>query len=109
MLVFPTVLSNTAFLNVATDESNHRRDTVDRLKREGWKPGIAESYSIFKYRAEGDTLLLWAMSEDAKKQAIRSGKIKGDAADERKNRAEPLHRHDGERRPLRRRRRRQPL
>jgi hypothetical protein len=85
MLMFPTVLGNTAFLNVGMDWStNVRNSAVDGLKREGWKPGVLEIYSIFKYRIEGDTLLLWAIVEDAKKQAITSGKIKGDVPEEGK-------------------------
>jgi hypothetical protein len=80
MLMFPTVLGNTAFLNVGIDGSNHQESAVDRLKREGWKPGILEIYGLFRYRVEGDAILLWQMTEDAKKQAITSGKIKGDAA-----------------------------
>jgi hypothetical protein len=85
MLMFPTVLGNTAFLNVGIDWStNVRNSAVDGLKQEGWKPGVLEIYSIFKYRIEGDTLLLWLMAEDAKEQAIRSGKIKGDVPEKGK-------------------------
>ncbi|MGD0819070.1 MAG: prefoldin subunit [Methanomassiliicoccales archaeon] len=36
--------------------------TIDELKKNGWKAGAVESYSIFKYRIEGDSLLIAATS-----------------------------------------------
>ena len=45
MLMFPTVLGNTAFLNVAMDGSTRQQSAVDRLEREGWKPGVVEVYA----------------------------------------------------------------
>jgi hypothetical protein len=84
MLMFPTVLGKTAFLNVGIDGSSHQQSAVDCLKQEGWKPGVLEIYSILKYCIEGDTLLLWTMAEDAKEQAITSGKIKGDVPEKGK-------------------------
>jgi hypothetical protein len=74
MLMFPTVLGNTAYLNVGLGLSPEQ---IEQLEQNGWKTGTVELYSILKYRVEGDTLLLWQMAEDAKKQAIISGKIKG--------------------------------
>ena len=84
MLMFPTVLGNTAFLNVGMDGSTRQQSAVDRLEREGWKPGVLEVYGVCKYRIEGDVLLLWVMTEDTKKKAITSGKIKGDVAEKGK-------------------------
>jgi len=84
VLMFPAVLGNTAFLNVGMEGSNHQQGAVDRLKREGWTPGVLESYSIFKYRVEGDAILLWQMTAVAMKQAVTSGKIKGSLAEQGK-------------------------
>jgi hypothetical protein len=77
MLLFPTVLGNTPYLNVAGCSNGDNASHLTKMQQEGWKPGLLESYSICKYRIDGDKLLLWLMAEAAKKQAIASGKIKG--------------------------------
>ena len=74
MVGFPTVLGKTTYLNLGGSTAPN---AMDKLEQSGWKAGAMESYSIFKYRVEGDTGLLWEMAEGAKKQAIQSGKIKG--------------------------------
>ncbi|MGD0901125.1 MAG: hypothetical protein ABR915_25120 [Thermoguttaceae bacterium] len=78
MLMFPTVLGSTAYLNVVNIEGRLSPVTVEALQKNAWKALQFQAYFIFKYRVEGDTLLLWGMSEAAKKEAITSGKIKGE-------------------------------
>jgi hypothetical protein len=69
LLVFPTALGANTYLNVI-DEGQAKL-----LKEKGWD-GVGR-YLFLKYEREGDTLLLWAMDDDAKKRAIQEGKIKG--------------------------------
>ena len=47
-------------------------------REKGWNSEAVGGFFIFKYKIEGDTLLLWQMDDDAKRKAIQGGKIKGE-------------------------------
>ncbi|MGA2068879.1 MAG: hypothetical protein ABSG86_28190 [Thermoguttaceae bacterium] len=76
-VLFPTVQGKTAYLNFGESWTTAGHP-IDELKKNGWKAGAVESYSIFKYRIEGDTALVWGMDEHAIRRAIEAGKIKGE-------------------------------
>ncbi len=72
-LVFSTTLGGKTYLN-ATGGGEQR---LKLLEEKGWKPEVVDSYFIWKYQVDGDKLLIWMMDDDAKRQAIKAGKIKG--------------------------------
>lgn len=71
VLVFPTKLAGDTYLNM----TGGNQQQIKLLEETGWKS--VESYTLLKYKVEGDTLLVWPMDGDAKKKAIESGKVKG--------------------------------
>ena len=71
LLLFPTTLDGKTYLNV----TGGKEEQIKLIEEKGWK--AVDSYFIFKYKVEGDKLLVWVMDGDAKKGAIESGKIKG--------------------------------
>jgi hypothetical protein len=71
-LLFPTTIGKNTYLNVAPGDNEQRT----LLKKNGWK-SIA-GYVLFRYKIEGDTLLLWKMDPDAKERAIDNKKVKGE-------------------------------
>jgi hypothetical protein len=71
LLMFPTTLGGKTYLNLTSGKEGE----VKRIEDKGWK--AADSYLIFKYRVEGNKLLVWVMDGNAKKRAIEAGKIKG--------------------------------
>ncbi len=73
-LVFPVELEGSTYLSMAGDED----DQIKAVRQEGWKPDSFDAYFIVKYRVEGDVLLVWPMDPDAKKRAIKAGRIKGE-------------------------------
>ncbi len=68
LLVFPTVLGDKTYLNMTDGDQQ-------QIQKKGWKS--VKSYFLLKYKVEGDKLVVWRMEEDAKRQAIKAGKIKG--------------------------------
>lgn len=74
MLLFPTEIAGNRYLNL-TDAT---QDQLASLQETGWKAGLFNSYSLLKYRVEGNALLIWPMNRDAKEKAIQAGKIKGE-------------------------------
>ena len=72
-LIFPTTLGNSAYLNL----TDGKEEQIKRIEENGWKPESMDSFILFKYKIEGDTLLAWGMDGEAKKRAIESKKIQG--------------------------------
>jgi hypothetical protein len=71
-LVFPTALGENTYLNVGGDH-----EKIKLLEEKGWAADTIDSYFVFKYRIEGDSLSLQMMDPEAKRKAIEGGKIKG--------------------------------
>jgi hypothetical protein len=71
-LAFPTVLGDNTYLNVVLDEKQ-----VKLLDAKGWNADVVECYTFIKYQLDGDKLVVWAIDDKAKEQAIKDGKIKG--------------------------------
>jgi len=71
-LAFPTVLGDKTYLNIVSDV-----EQVNHLDESGWKAVEVESYTFLKYQFDGDKLVMWPINEDAKKRAIKEGKVKG--------------------------------
>ncbi len=74
VLAFPTTLGATTYLNVTFGDKMESK----LLEENGWSSDANNGFFLFKYKVEGDALLLWQMDGDAKKKAIQGGKIKGD-------------------------------
>jgi len=74
VLVFPVELGGNAYLHLVGDED----EQIEAVRQSGWKPEVFDSYIIARYRVEGDALLVWPMDPEAKKRAIKSGRIKGE-------------------------------
>ncbi len=72
-LAFSTQIDGATYLNVVSAEA----EELKKVRETGWEPGLFEAYFIFKYRLEGDVLLLWPMDREAKQRAIETGRIKG--------------------------------
>jgi hypothetical protein len=70
-LMFPTILGEKTYLNVAAVKGQQ----VKLVEEKGWK--AVDSYMILKYQVDGDQLSVWAMDADAKKRAIDGGKVEG--------------------------------
>lgn len=73
LLAFSTSIGGSQYLNVAYIDGKD----YDRVIKEGLKPELILGYFIAKYEIQDDTLTLWAMNPEAKRQAIEAGKIKG--------------------------------
>jgi hypothetical protein len=73
-LLFPTVLGDKSYLNVVvgTDEK-----PIKNLDDNGWKAANVPSYMLYKYKFDGDKLLVYGIDEEVKRKAINSGKVKG--------------------------------
>ena len=54
---------------------------IKSLDDKGWKAAEVENYGIFKYKFDGDKLLVYGIDGDAKKKAIKDGKVKGTVDD----------------------------
>ena len=75
-LAFTMTIDGTTYLNVVINN-----DQVAKLTEEGWKAGLVTNYCLYRYKIVGDKASLWVLDEDAKKQAIRDGKIQGKLPD----------------------------
>ncbi len=73
-LLFPTVLGTKTYLNLTGGEEQQ----INLLQQKGWTDETANSYFFLKYQLEGDKLTVWNINDDAKRQAIESGKVKGE-------------------------------
>ncbi len=73
LLVFPTTLGGSTYLNVA--EANEQQ--IKLLEEKGWNPEVLPGFLLPKYKVEGATLSLWLVDWDAKKAAIEAKKVKG--------------------------------
>jgi hypothetical protein len=71
-LMFPTTIGTNTYLNLAPGDGKQ----LNLLKNKGWKS--IEGYVLFKYKIEGDRLLLWKMDPDAKQRVIEDKKVKGE-------------------------------
>lgn len=69
--LFPTSLDGKTYLNMTTRGG----EQVRLMEEKSWQ--AIDSYSIFKYKLDGDTLLVWFMDGDAKKRVIAAGAING--------------------------------
>ena len=73
-LLFPTVLGDQSYLNVVvgTDEK-----PIKNLDDNGWKAADVQGYMLYKYKFDGDKFMAFGVDEEAKRKAIKSGKVKG--------------------------------
>ena len=58
-----------------------RRNLIKHLDEKGWKAVEVDSYTLYKYKFDGDKILVYGMDGEAKQKAIKSGKIKGTIED----------------------------
>ncbi len=73
LLVFPTTIGDKTYLNVAEAEPSQ----LTLLEEKGWTNETFHEYLILRYQITGDVLTLQWTDQEAKKQAIEAGKIKG--------------------------------
>ena len=74
-LIFPTALGDKTYLNVVVLGRDDK--PIKNLGEKGWKAVEVDSYTFYKYKFDGDKLLLYGIDEEAKKKAIKSGKVTG--------------------------------
>jgi hypothetical protein len=77
-LVFPTVLGDKTYLNVAFGKDEK---SVKGLDEKGWNAADVDSYTLYKYKFDGDKLLVYGIDAEAKEKAIKSGKVMGTVGD----------------------------
>jgi len=88
-LVFPTVLGGKTYLNfvggngylVYGDLPDKDRKPVKLIEEKGRQADLVERYIFLKYEVNGDKLVVWLIDKDGQERAIKSGKVKGKAAD----------------------------
>jgi hypothetical protein len=73
--VFATAIGGEIYLNVALDRDEN---SARRRDQKGWKAVEADNYKFFKYRLDGEKLVMWMVNEEAKRKAIKGGKVKGE-------------------------------
>ncbi len=73
LLFFPTTIGQTTYLNVIEGKET----IVKQIEDKGWTAETVNAYRIFRYRFEGQMLVVHIMDTDAKRRFIESGKIKG--------------------------------
>ena len=76
-LAFASDLGGDSYLNMAVVT----QEQLASILEDGWKAGLLESYILLRYRVDGDALLVWAMNNKAKSEAIEGGRIKGEIKD----------------------------
>lgn len=86
--MFPTVLGNQTYLNVAVGlddklvqswivEGEDGKGREKGRKEKDAKAREVEGYMFYKFKLDGDKLTFYAIDEEAKQNAIKDGKIKG--------------------------------
>ena len=73
-LIFPTVIGDKTYLNVVIGKDDK---LVKSLDEKGWKADEVDSYMLYKYKFDGDKLVVYGIDAEAKQKAIKSGKVKG--------------------------------
>ena len=73
-LAFPTVIGDKTYLNLVHDGNEK---LVKRFDKKGWKAADVDCYTFFKYKFDGDKLVMWIIDEQAKQNGIKAGKVKG--------------------------------
>jgi hypothetical protein len=73
--VFPTTINGNNYLNIFGVSP----EMAEAIRGDGWKDGAVTSYFLMKYEVQpdGKSLLLWPMSDSAKREFIKDGRIKG--------------------------------
>lgn len=72
MLLFPAQVGSTSYLNIA----EVKPDLVEKIKQQGWE--AVQGYFIWRYQIDGERMSIWPMDNEAKRQAIESGNLKGE-------------------------------
>ncbi len=72
MLLFTAQVGGKSYLNIAEPKPA----LLEKIKEKGWE--AVEGYFLWRYQIEGDRLTVWAMDNEAKRQAIEAGKLKGE-------------------------------
>jgi hypothetical protein len=74
MLLFVSRVGQKAYLNIA----ELKPDLAQQIKEKGWE--AVQGYFLWRYQIEADRLTVWPMDNDAKRQAIEAGKLKGEVS-----------------------------
>lgn len=74
MAIFPAQVGGKSYLNIAEPKPG----LLEKIKEKGWE--AVEGYFIWRYQIEGDRLTVWAMDNEAKRQAVEAGKLKGEVS-----------------------------
>ncbi|HOM16457.1 MAG TPA: hypothetical protein PLQ00_03970 [Thermoguttaceae bacterium] len=72
MLLFVSQVGEKTYLNIA----ELKPGLVEKIKEKGWE--TVEGYFIWRYQIDAGRLTIWPMDNDAKRQAIETGKLKGE-------------------------------
>ena len=73
-LIFPTVLGDKNYLNVVIGRDDK---LVKSLDEKGWKAADVDNYTLYRYKFDGDKLVVYGIDAEAKTKAIKSGKVTG--------------------------------
>ena len=73
-LIFPTILGDKNYLNVVIGRDDK---LVKSLDEKGWKAADVDNYTLYRYKFDGDKLVVYGIDAEAKTKAIKSGKVTG--------------------------------
>jgi hypothetical protein len=71
-LAYSTTLNGKSYLNVLLDEAK-----IKDFDQNGWDAEKVEGYYFVKYKLDGDKSTVWSIDTAVRKDAIKTGKIKG--------------------------------
>jgi hypothetical protein len=69
---YTTTLKGKSYLNIVLDEAK-----IKDFGQNGWDADKVEGYYFVRYKIEDNKGTVWSVSNDARKEAIKAGKIKG--------------------------------
>jgi hypothetical protein len=77
-LAFPTVIGDKTYLNVVVGTGEK---PIKKPDGNGWNAANVQSYMLYQYKFDDGKLVMHGIAEDAKKKAIKDGKVKGTVDD----------------------------
>ncbi len=69
---YTTTLNGKSYLNLVMDEAK-----IKSFGQSGWDAEKVDGYFFVKYKLDGDKGTVWSIDSNARKEAIKAGKIKG--------------------------------
>ena len=73
-LIFPTILGDKSYLNVVIGRDDK---LVKSLDEKGWKAADVDNYTLYRYKFDGDKLVVYGIDAEAKKRRSRAARSRG--------------------------------